>query len=942
MITNHIRRIALPLMLVILGVTMLWLAARLTVEILWFGQFTLQSVLWRRWLFQLIGLIFAAIITFTAFLWQVNWLAMQSDRTCRYRFALQGWRFGSSLLLLTLFALLALTLLTRFAWLACWKPLALTHWWAMPGEGEAAWIPAAVVTAIIPTVALFFSKQLRLLPQLLGSLCFCLAIARGWGLWSLALAIPDSGVRDPLLGADISFALGRFPALVILLELLGLYTLLTLAIALLTTLIRPPSFGNWAFVGLTSRQSSGLRLPLLCLLISGSALLWLSRHQFLWTQSGVVAGAGWLDVHFRLPLRTLAALSLLACALLLLLPTARSLWRTVCLVVSAVSLLGELLLAPLLQWLLVRPRELRLETPYIAHAIRSTRRAFQLDAIRTRAINPRPRLSRADLTAGARTLKNLRLWGDQPLLATNRQLQQLRVYYRFSSAAVDRYRLKQNSGERQQVIVAARELDQASLPARSRTWLNRHFVFTHGYGFTLSPVNTKATDGLPEYFISDLGRSTKIEGNRSLNISRSDVESSVPIGRAALYFGVLPSPYAIAPTNVLEFDFPEGDQNTYNHYAGRAGIPLSKSWQCFAAALYLREPRLLFTDSLNSRSRLLVRREVRQRVRALAPFLNLASEPYLVSIPISKSSNGFDHRQHQYWIIDGYTQSNTYPYAASVERGESLRYLRNSIKAVVDAYNGSVWLFVSEPEDPLIQGWRKLFPELLQPLSHMPRELREHLMVPVYQFNAQVRQLLRYHVTDPRIFYSGDDVWQVPIESYGGQQVPVEPYHITAQLKGSDRSEFLLLQPLTPLARPNLSAWLAARSDGNRYGQLELLRFPSQTPIFGPEQIQALINQNPLISQQYGLWDRAGSQVVQGNLLVVPIGNALLYVEPVYLRARRGGLPTLTRIVVSDGSRVAMAETLLKGLNALVEGRGDDVVMVSDIKQGPITSVIGP
>lgn len=273
--------------------------------------------------------------------------------------------------------------------------------------------------------------------------------------------------------------------------------------------------------------------------------------------------------------------------------------------------------------------------------------------------------------------------------------------------------------------------------------------------------------------------------------------------------------------------------------------------------------------------------------------------------------------------MDGYTTSRTYPYAATLPDGQPQRYLRNSVKAIVDAYNGTVHFYVSEREDSIIRGWNRLFPTLFESLDAMPLNLRDHLMVPQAQFELQVQQLLRYHVTDPRIFYSGDDIWQVPLELYGRRQIPVAPYHITAQVNASERSEFLLLQPLTPLARPNLSAWLAARSDGDHYGELILLRFPSENPIFGPEQVQALINQDPEISRQFGLWDRAGSQVVQGNLLVVPVGDSLLYVEPIYLKARLGGLPTLTRVVVSDGRRVEMASDLDEAVNALLSSPAD-------------------
>jgi uncharacterized membrane protein (UPF0182 family) len=301
------------------------------------------------------------------------------------------------------------------------------------------------------------------------------------------------------------------------------------------------------------------------------------------------------------------------------------------------------------------------------------------------------------------------------------------------------------------------------------------------------------------------------------------------------------------------------------------------------------------------------------------PFVAFEAEPYLASVRLGSDTGPFQAGQHQFWIVDGFTISRTYPYSAPVPGRPDVRYLRNSVKAVVDAYDGRVALYVAEAEDPLIAGWQRLFPELFQPLETMPPALLAHIRYPIPQFDLQTAQLLRYHVTDPAVFYSGDDVWQIPKEIYGAELIPMLPYHISGQLAPELPPEFLLLQPLTPLARPNLVAWLAARSDGANYGKLEVLRFPSQTPILGPEQITALINQNPVISQQFGLWSRSGAEVVQGNLLVMPVGEALLYVEPVYLKARRGGLPTLTRVVVSDGTRIAMEATLAQAIDALLD-----------------------
>ena len=912
------------------------IVSRLQVEWSWFDQFELGSVYGKRLFLQFLGALFAFLIVGCCAIWRQFWLRQPSSANDERGPVLTGYRYGFCLFACFLVLLSVLVIDTRLAWLAWSEPFSLSYWWSLPFSPG--W-PLLSLSILVPTLIMFgLTRSRRLgLAQIYGSVCICLIVARSWGLWSLALSLPDTGRVEPMLGSDLSFGLGRFSAIALGLELLLLQLSLTLSTALWSRLTRSTCLSDWAFPGLTVHERHGLRPGFGLVLMTCAGLMWLSRHQLLWTQHGIVAGAGWLDIHLLLPLRSVGSIALLVLAVLVLpSPFAsfrRRQLRLILALIAVASFVLEMVLFPVMHWFVVRPRELQVERPYISRAIEATRQAYQLDEIETEAFDPSPNLSRADLEDGASTLRNIRLWDSQPLLATNRQLQQLRVYYRFSNAAVDRYQLRPDLLERQQVMLAARELDQAALPKRSRTWQNRHFVFTHGFGFTLSPVNSSAADGLPDYFISDIGRSETINGNEFLGISRDDVKKNVPIGRPSLYFGMLPSPYAVAPTQIEEFDHPEGDENTYDHYSGRAGVPLASLWQRISASIYIRDPRLLNTGVLQSDSRLLLRRDVKKRVNALAPFLQLKGDPYLVSVPMESGLDGYQDDQHQYWIVDGYTSSNTYPYASTLPDGQEMRYVRNSVKAIVDAYNGTVHLYVSESDDPMIRGWQKVFPKLFQPLETMPSTLRQHLMVPSSLLELQVQQLLRYHVTDPRIFYSGDDVWQVPKELYGTTQIPVAPYHITAQLKRSLDSEFLLLQPLTPLARPNLSGLLAARSDAGHYGELVLMRFPSDVPIFGPEQIQALINQNPEISQRFGLWDRAGSQVVQGNLLVVPLGNALLYVEPIYLRARRGGLPTLTRVVVSDGSRVAMANDLSTGLEALLRGSGSNGVVVQELDQ---------
>jgi uncharacterized membrane protein (UPF0182 family) len=581
--------------------------------------------------------------------------------------------------------------------------------------------------------------------------------------------------------------------------------------------------------------------------------------------------------------------------------------------------LVEGLVAPLVQRLMVQPRELQLEGPYLLRNIQATRAAFGLEKVRLETLEPRQQLTQADLAQAQGTIDNIRLWDDQPLLAANRQLQQLRLFYVFPEATVDRYPLSSNpSRGSQQVLVAARELDTSALPPRSRTWLNRHLVFTHGYGFTVSPVNAVSPDGLPQFFVKDLGRGGQVQGLPQLDVSTASARKTLPVGSPQLYFGTAAANYVVAPTKVREFDFPEGELNFYTTYSGNAGISLANPLERLMAASYLQEPRLLFTDSLTKNSKLLLRRQVRSRLKAMAPFLRFEKQPYLVSVNVP-DGDGYRSSQHQYWILDSFTTSRSYPYSEANKEG--IRYFRSPVKAVIDAQNGRVWLYVTDPSDPLLRTWQRAFPELFRDLSVMPENLKRHLRVPLSQFEVQAERLLKYHVTDVRTFYNGDDVWSVPTEIYGSSSVMVRPYHVTLQLPGERQPEFVLLLPFSPLKRPNLVSWLAARNDGDSFGELRLVRFPQQRLLLGPQQISALIEQDPVISRQFGLWNREGSRVIQGNLLVIPIGKGLLYVEPIYLRATTGGLPTLVRVVVTDGRRFVMEKNLQQALQLLVKGQ---------------------
>jgi uncharacterized membrane protein (UPF0182 family) len=599
------------------------------------------------------------------------------------------------------------------------------------------------------------------------------------------------------------------------------------------------------------------------------------------------------------------------------------------LIIYAVLAIAGLVLPEVVQYLLVQPNELARERPYIERTIALTRQAFGLMAIDAQTFNPQGQLREADLRANPLTIRNIRLWDQRPLLDTNRQLQQIRLYYRFPDADIDRYTLQteataqrpaalekrptppsaQAQTEQRQVLIAARELDYKAVPQEAQTWINRHLIYTHGYGFTLSPVNTVAAGGLPEYFVKDIGDA---EGG-ALVTSSEAIRASIPIGRPRIYYGEITDTYVMTRTRQRELDYPSGSDNAYTVYDGQGGIALNSWWQRGLFALYLKDWRILITPEFTPQTKVLFRRNINQRIRAIAPFLRYDRDPYLVAadtnLPGQKQSSNY-----LYWIVDAYTTSDRYPYS---EPSNTVNYIRNSVKVVIDAYNGSVTYYVADPSDPIIQTWSRIFPKLFKPLTAMPATLRQHIRYPVDFFKMQSERLMTYHMTDPQVFYNREDQWQIPNEIYGSESRPVEPYYLITSLPTVPFEEFLLLLPYTPSQRTNLVAWLAARADGDNYGRLLLYTFPKERLVYGPEQIEARINQDPVISQQISLWNRQGSRAIQGNLLIIPIEQSLLYVEPIYLEASQNSLPTLVRVVVAYENRIVMAETLEQALQAI-------------------------
>jgi len=762
--------------------------------------------------------------------------------------------------------------------------------------------------------------------------------------WTLVLRFfnPSSfNYLEPQFNQDIGFYIFRLPLWQLVESwLLGIFSCALIS-CFLFYLLSGNSLSEGKFLGFSRVQLRHLSFLGAAVMTSLALQHWLNRYDLLYDSRGIIYGAGYTNIKVQLPIEIiLTIVSLISAAWLLfkgftgyrnLQIQQRKVTRIVLLALPFTIYLFVFsisnLLSETVQYLVVQPNELNKERTYIERSILMTRKAFNLDAIESKMFNPQGELTAQDIKNNYLTIKNIRLWDTRPILQTNRQLQQIRPYYQFLDADIDRYILKgQNyqgsktsNNNKQQVIIAARELDYAQVFNIAKTWLNEHLVYTHGYGFTVSPVNQVSQGGLPEYFVKDIGTGTEESG--TLTVSSEVIRQSIPIGKPRIYYGELTNSYIMTSTKVKELDFPSGEENVYNTYDGKSGIKIGNYLRRLLFAEYLKDWPMVFTQNFTPETKLLFRRNIKQRVQEIAPFLNYDIDPYLVAAKTSQEAD--KQGDHLYWIIDAYTTSDRYPY--SDPGNNKFNYLRNSVKVVVDAYNGDVNFYISDSSDPMIQTWDKVFPQLFQPLSAMPGDLRRHIRYPEDLFNTQSERLLTYHMTDPQVFYNREDQWQIPQEIYGAKFQQVAPYYLIMKLPTAIAEEFILLHPYTPTSRPNLIAWLAARSDGEEYGKLLLYKFPKQKLIYGPNQVEALINQDPTISQQISLWNREGSRAIQGNLLIIPIEKSLLYVEPLYLEAKRNSVPILARVIVVYGNQIVMAETLEAGLDIIFNSQPDDL-----------------
>jgi uncharacterized membrane protein (UPF0182 family) len=765
-------------------------------------------------------------------------------------------------------------------------------------------------------VALPGANQIRALANLAAvvvAVLIGLFVSAQWETWlAWRYAVPFAQ-PDPILGRDVGFYVFSLPFLQ-LVRGIGqtLVVLGAVACGAIYLISRSLSsrFGTLIWMTPAARRHLSALAALFFVLLALGA--WLSQAERLVQPSGVIYGAGYADVNGRMPAALLLAVVASVGALLAVVQatTARNWPIPVAIVAYVVVAVGGEVYSTLLQRFVVTPNEQTRETPFIQHNIDATRRAFALDRVEAQELSGDALLTREDIVRNAATVENVRLWDHQPLLDTFAQLQEIRTYYDFASVDNDRYPIGEPS---RQVMLSPRELNSASLP--NRTWINERLTFTHGYGLTLGPVNQVTTEGLPVLFIRNLPPETIPE---------------LPIKEPGLYYGELSNDYVIVRTATREFHYPRGDDNVFSQYDGSGGVPIGTLLRRALFAIRFRAPQIILSNDIRPDSRIMFHRQIRERVRELAPFLSFDQDPYLVVA---------DGRL--FWMYDAYTTSSRYPYATPAG---NINYIRNAVKIVIDAYQGTTTLYLADPRDPIAATYARMFPGLFKPLAEMPESLRQHIRYPEDIFAIQSSVFATYHMTQPAVFYNREDQWEVPVIEDGRDGRPMQPYYTIMRLPGEAQPEFIQMLPFTPRAKDNLAAWLSARSDGEHYGTLRVFQFPKQKVIFGPRQIVARINQDQTISPQITLWNQQGSQVIWGTLMVIPIEESLIYVRPLYLRAAGGRIPELTRVVVAYQNEIVMEQTLDAALARLFGGsvpRQPEVELTRGPSQQPPATLAG-
>ncbi len=720
--------------------------------------------------------------------------------------------------------------------------------------------------------------------------------------WHVVLAYFNAtpfGINDPFFGKDVGFYIFNLPFL----RLIQQHLFVSFLVAGLISVIAYYAFGD---LRLALRRVLVNRRTRIHLSVLASILFalkaWgyqISIWDLMYSPRGAAFGASYTDIHAQVPAYRLLIGVALAGAVVSLLGIMVQNLRWVGFAVlglTVLSVLAGYAYPAFMQQFTVSPNELAYEIPFIEHNIAFTREAFNLDRIETTQFPATENLTMADLKQVPGTVRNFRLWDYRVLRDTYTQVQEIRMYYRFNDVDIGRYMV---NGEYRQVLLSPRELDINLLPTDARTWINLHLKYTHGYGVVMSPASDVTGEGMPSFYFMDVPPKTKTD---------------LVLTRPELYFGELTNHYIITNAKEPEFDYPRTDVQAIEptFYKGQAGITLKSFIRRLAFTLRFRDYQIMVSGALTPESRVIMKRNILERVRSIAPFFMYDSDPYLV---IAEG--------RMYWFLDAYTVSANYPYSQP-DPETWINYIRNSVKVTVDAYDGTVTFYRVDDEDPIVNTYSNIFPTLLKDFSQMPEDLRAHIRYPEDLFSIQSRVLLTYHMTDPQMFYNKEDYWEIPREIYANLEKTVEPYYIVLHLPGESAPEYMLMTPFTPRGKPNMTAWLGVRCDPERYGEMVLFQLPKDKLVPGPMQVESMIAQNPGISEAMTLWGQVGSQVIRGNLLTIPIKGSLLYIEPLYIQAEKVKIPELKRVLMYYGGRVVMGTTVEDALSALL-GTGEDV-----------------
>ena len=754
----------------------------------------------------------------------------------------------------------------------------------------------------------FFNKtkikfKLKLLITLIISILIGAAYSQNWFSVLQYLNQTPFNLQDPIFFKDVAFYIFSLPfiltawkfAITVIVITAILITLDYLSSALLDKVKQPKVIDPEK-----PQQKPDLLKQLLSnnkavyhVFILGSiffALLaiyhYVSRFSIMYSEAGIVVGAGYTDVHIFLPILKLLSILAIIIALffyvwIFYISKHQKIRKRHILMYIVIVYLLTFFIAPsvipgIVQSLKVSPNEMNLEQPFIENNIRFTRIAYNLDNVEEIDFDVQLSLTPEILENETEIIDNIRILDWRPLTQTYKQTQEIRLYYDLSEIDIDRYNI---DGKYTQVLLSARELDQQQIAENAKTWVNLHEVYTHGFGVVMSPVNAVTDQGLPNYLIKDIPPTTE--------------EPILEIDNPRIYYGEKDNDYVLVNTKTDEFDYPKGNTNEYINYDGNGGIVLDTFTKKLLMAIRFMDIKILLSTDITSESKIMFNRNIQDRISKITPFLLLDEDPYLVI-----------NEGKLFWIQDAYTISGNFPYS---EKIGGINYMRNPVKIIVDTYNGDVTYYIIDDSDPLMETYSNIFPEEFKTYEEFPEGLKEHIRYPEGLFKVQTYIYNDYHMDDATVFYNKEDAWETPSEVYGtGQEVDVEPYYIITKLPEEETEEFILMTSFTPLKKDNMIAWMAARSDGDNYGKLLLYKFSKDKLVYGPLQIEAKFDQDSEISQQLTLWSQQGSRVTRGNLLVIPIKDSILYIEPLYIQAETGQLPELKRVLVSDGERVVM------------------------------------